>query len=276
MDGLSDDWVDVGTRREALYPSLPHGDFRFRLAASTDGQTWREAPASLAVKVLPRFYETRWFLALAIAGVGAVAWAASKVRTVQLARRHHEMERLVAEKTEELRRANEELSRLSFLDALTGLANRRRFDEALDEEWRRARRFGSPLALVMADVDAFKAFNDALGHPQGDRCLAAIAEVFLRSTRRAGDLAARYGGEEFAVLLPGLEWSSAEVFAEELRHAVESLAIPHPASPTGPVVTVSLGVAVCLPSPGLQASSLVDDADAALYRAKKAGRNRIA
>lgn len=276
MDGLSGDWVDAGTRREAFYPSLPHGSFLFRVAASADGKTWSEASAPLAVTVRPFFYQTVWFQALALAGVLAAIGTSYKLRIVQLRRRNQEMERLVEEKTEELRRANEDLSRLSFLDALTGLANRRRFDEALNYEWRRAQRFGTPLALAMGDVDAFKGYNDALGHPEGDRCLAAIAGVFLRSARRAGDLAARYGGEEFAVLLPGLDRPSALKLAEAIRRGVASLAIPHPASPTGSVVTVSLGVAVCLPSEEIPMASLVSDADAALYRAKKAGRNRTA
>jgi diguanylate cyclase (GGDEF)-like protein len=128
----------------------------------------------------------------------------------------------------------------------------------------------------MADVDAFKGYNDALGHPEGDRCLAAIAGVFLRSARRAGDLAARYGGDELAVLLPGTDQASALALAETIRHGVESLAISHPASPIGPAVTISLGVAACLPSEGLPMGSLVSDADTALYRAKREGRNRVA
>jgi diguanylate cyclase (GGDEF)-like protein len=186
------------------------------------------------------------------------------------------MKRLVEEKTEELQLANEALSRLSFLDALTGLANKRRFDEALSNEWRRAQRSGTPLALAMADVDGFKAYNDAFGHPQGDRCLAAIAGVLARSVGRAGDLAARYGGEEFVVLLPGVDRPSALQVAEAIRRGVAALAIPHPASPTGSVVTISLGVAACVPAQGSPMASLVSEADAALYRAKQAGRNRTA
>lgn len=185
------------------------------------------------------------------------------------------MERLVQEKTEELRRANDDLSRLSFLDALTGLANRRCFDEAFEKEWRRAQRFGTPLALVMADVDAFKAYNDALGHPEGDRCLAAVAGVFQRTVGRAGDLAARYGGEEFVVLVPGADGVMALAFAEKLRAACEELALPHPGSPTGPFVTISLGAAACQPVEGMAMGSLLADADAALYRAKHGGRNRV-
>jgi diguanylate cyclase (GGDEF)-like protein len=276
MDGLPGDWVDAGNRREAFFPSLPHGKFQFRIAASADGLTWREAPATLPITVQPFFYQTPWFVGLAIFSVFAGARLLYQFRTSQLRRRQVEMRRLVREKTEELRLANEHLSRLSFVDALTGLANRRRFDEALDEEWRRAKRFGTSLALVMADVDSFKAYNDALGHPQGDRCLAEVAGVFLGTVGRAGDLAARYGGEEFVVLVPGADLAMACAFAEKLREGCESLAMPHPASPTGPVVTISLGAAACLPLEGMSMASLVSAADAALYQAKHAGRNRVA
>ncbi len=276
MDGLPGEWVYAGSRREAFFPSLPHGSFRFRVAASADGKSWREAPTTLAVIIQPFFYQTPWFLGLALTIVLVAVGTVYRLRTVQLRLRHAEMERLVKEKTEELRRVNEHLSQLSFLDALTGLANRRRFDEALDEEWRRARRFKTSIALVMVDVDSFKAYNDALGHPEGDRCLKAIAGIFLHSVSRAGDLAARYGGEEFVILVPGADRLTTLAFAEMLRHTCEALAIPHPASPTGPFVTISLGVAACLPAEGMAMGSLVLEADAALYRAKNAGRNRVA
>lgn len=123
------------------------------------------------------------------------------------------------------KKANEHLSRLSFVDALTGLANRRCFDETLDKEWRRAGRLHMPIALVIADVDGFKLYNDAFGHPAGDSCLAAVADVFLQSVGRAGDLAARYGGEEFVVLIPASDHAAALAVAEGLRQACEALAI---------------------------------------------------
>lgn len=275
LEGLRGDWVDAGNQREAFFPGLPHGRYQFRVEASVDGRTWRAAPAAMAVTVQPFFFQTPWFYLLLGAGVAAAAGLGYRFRIIQFRRRQAEMERQVQEKTEELRRANEDLSRLSFLDALTGLANRRCFDEALEKEWRRAQRFGTPLALVMADVDAFKAYNDALGHPEGDRCLAAVAGVFQRSVGRAGDLAARYGGEEFVVLVPGADRAMALAFAEKLRAGCEALALPHPGSPAGPFVTVSLGAAACQPAEGLAMASLLADADAALYRAKHGGRNRV-
>jgi diguanylate cyclase (GGDEF)-like protein len=185
------------------------------------------------------------------------------------------MERLVATKTEELRIANEHLSRLSFADSLTGLANRRHLDEVLEREWRRALRLQAPLAIVVADIDAFKAYNDALGHPEGDKSLIAVAEVIRKATSRAGDFAARYGGEEFVILIPGADHAQATNFAEGLRAAIETRAIPHPASSVAPVVTFSVGVAAHVPTGGGTASGLFAEADAALYRAKQDGRNRV-
>jgi diguanylate cyclase (GGDEF)-like protein len=275
MEGLTRDWVDAGASREAVFPALPHGHYRFRVAASTDGVRWREAENPMAITVRPFLYQTLWFMGLAlVAGLAAIA-ALVRLRTHSLRARQIEMERLVALRTEELRLANEHLSRLSFIDALTGLANRRRFNEAADEEWRRARRSGSSLALVMADIDCFKPYNDVMGHLDGDRSLAAVAAVFSRAVGRAGDLAARYGGEEFVVLLPGADHAAALAVAEDIRVACAALAIPHPASEVGPVITLSLGVASCIPSDECSIESLIAQADAALYRAKQSGRNRV-
>jgi diguanylate cyclase (GGDEF)-like protein len=176
----------------------------------------------------------------------------------------------------ELERANAQLERLSLSDALTGLANRRRLDAALDLEWRRLARARRPLSLLLVDVDAFKAYNDGLGHPQGDECLRRVAAHLAEGVHRAGDLVARYGGEEFAVLLGGTGPADAAAVAGRLRAGVEALAIPHPASPAGAVVTVSVGVAGWVPGvDGDHPDELIGAADRALYAAKRAGRNRV-
>nr|WP_319564307.1 two-component regulator propeller domain-containing protein [uncultured Rhodoferax sp.] len=275
MDGITPQWVDTGSNHEVSFPALPHGNYRFRLAASMDGQHWSKADAELSITVQPFFYQTLWFKTLVLLMSVMTMVAVFRLRTRSLRMRHDEMERLVAQRTDELRLANEHLSRLSFVDALTGLANRRRFDDALAEEWRRANRHQTPLALVMADIDGFKLYNDALGHQEGDHCLTAVAGVFLRAAGRAGDLAARYGGEEMVFLMPGADHAAAWSMAEGLRAACEALAIPHPTSPVGPVVTISLGVASCIPSADTSAETLLAQADAALYRAKESGRNRV-
>lgn len=275
MDGLTPDWVDAGKSREATFAGLPPGSYQFRLAATVDGRRWREADAVLPIGVQPQLHQTLWFRTLAVLLVLAAGVGVFRLRTHQLRRRHAEMQRLVAERTEALRLANEHLSRLSFADALTGLANRRRLDEVLDAEWRRAARQQTPLAVVIADIDAFKAYNDTFGHPVADKCLAVVAEVIRQTAHRAGDFAARYGGEEFVVLIPGADMAAATAFAERLRLACEARAIPHPSSPVAPVVTISLGVASSVPPPDASPVTLVAEADAALYRAKQGGRNRV-
>ena len=175
---------------------------------------------------------------------------------------------------DELARANEELRRLAALDGLTGIANRRRFDEALQAEWQRGRRNGSPLALLLCDVDHFKLYNDGLGHPAGDLCLKKTAAVLTGQLKRPADLAARYGGEEFALLLPDTDLAGALRVAEACRAGLAQLALPHPGAQSG-VVTMSLGVACMLPGGDAPADVLVARADAALYAAKRGGRDRV-
>jgi diguanylate cyclase (GGDEF)-like protein len=185
------------------------------------------------------------------------------------------LEAIVRERTAELERSNHQLAALSSTDALTGLANRRRFDEVWAEEWQRAARNGLALALILIDVDHFKAYNDHHGHQAGDDCLRGVAAVLAREARRAGELVARYGGEEFVVVLPGIDAAEARDFAERLRAAVEAEAIPHGHAPAGPYVTLSMGVASSQPRHEADAEALLKDADVALYLAKRQGRNRV-
>jgi two-component system chemotaxis family response regulator WspR len=175
---------------------------------------------------------------------------------------------------EELARANEELRRLAALDGLTGIANRRLFDEAALAEWQRGRRQRTPLALLMCDVDHFKLYNDHLGHPAGDLCLKKMAAVLTGQLKRPADLAARYGGEEFALLLPNTDLAGALRVGEACRAGLEQLKLPHPGAPGG-VVTMSMGVACVVPGDEDGPGALIARADAALYGAKRDGRNRV-
>jgi diguanylate cyclase (GGDEF)-like protein len=173
-----------------------------------------------------------------------------------------------------------ELRRLTTVDPLTGIANRRAFDTALDTEWRRAFRNRANVSLLLLDVDCFKSFNDVYGHPAGDDCLRRIAGVLVGTARRGGELIARCGGEEFAVLLPGVGVAEANALAQRVCRSVRDLNIAHPASTVSAYVTVSIGVAATLPARSIdprQASpaSLVERADRALYAAKAAGRDRV-
>jgi len=190
------------------------------------------------------------------------------------------------------KRMADELRRIATIDVLTGVANRRRFDEAIERECRRARRSGEPMALLMVDVDHFKAFNDRYGHPAGDACLRMLAQAMVHACVRPADLVARYGGEEFVVMLPQTPRAGAQHMAHRILDTIEALAIDHEASPTSRHVTVSVGVA-CYDAdseswirPSAD-SRFIDDtltrgfpvelvqaADRALYCAKRAGRGQ--
>ncbi|HYH37076.1 MAG TPA: PleD family two-component system response regulator [Azospirillum sp.] len=173
-----------------------------------------------------------------------------------------------------LKRQTDLLRQLSFLDGLTGIPNRRRFDEVLALEWRRCSRSRLPLSVIMLDVDHFKAFNDRYGHQSGDDCLRAVSRLLSEHVMRPGDLVARFGGEEFVCLLPETDADGAARVAERLRAAVEAEAIPHAASPVAGHVTISLGCAGTVPPADRPPEELLDVADRALYEAKRGGRNR--
>jgi diguanylate cyclase (GGDEF)-like protein len=185
-------------------------------------------------------------------------------------------ERELLEATRQLSDLNALLTRLSLIDALTDIANRRNFDRALDKEWRRAARGAREIALIMIDIDYFKPYNDNYGHQGGDECLKAVTRVLKDTLRRPGDLLARYGGEEFAIVLPDTPQVGALKVAENLRAAVEGAALPHSFTKVpGNRVTITLGVASVVPVTGLLPKDLIAEADRALYEAKSKGRNRV-
>lgn len=172
------------------------------------------------------------------------------------------------------RAATEKMSELVLTDPLTGLANRRHFDQMLASEWDRAAREEHPLAVIMIDIDHFKAFNDSRGHAAGDECLKAVAKALRGHCTRPGDLVCRWGGEEFAVILPGTDGPGAGYLARELVEVVRALGLEHGKSEVSPCVTLSAGAASARPREDRSAAALVEKADAALYAAKQAGRNR--
>ena len=193
--------------------------------------------------------------------------------TRELRRRNDRLERLL----EAQKRSAAELEAMRYLasqDELTGAANRRHFNDLLRQEWSRGLREGTPLALLMADIDHFKAYNDTYGHPLGDLCLHQVADALRSSLRRPGDVLARYGGEEFAVLLPNTPADGALAVAETMVERVAELAMPHAAG-SGGIVTVSIGVAAVTPTATVGPGSLLQAADRALYEAKRKGRNQV-
>jgi diguanylate cyclase (GGDEF)-like protein len=187
---------------------------------------------------------------------------------------HEELEALVAARTKALKEANLKLEALSLTDVLTGLANRRRLDEVLGSELRRAIRSSQYLAIIMLDVDFFKKYNDYYGHQAGDDCLRKVANALQACCQRAGDLVARYGGEEFVLIVADADIAGTMILAETLRESIEALRLPHCGSEFG-YVTVSIGVAVQQPAQDHTAGLILGSADRAMYRAKLLGRNRV-
>ena len=195
----------------------------------------------------------------------------AKIRAMQ---RIIQMRQSLLVLTRKLDIANQELKRLTSLDGLTGIANRRHFDAVLLREWRRAMRLGEELSVIMADIDFFKLYNDTYGHQSGDECLRQIAQTLTHSMDCGGDLLARYGGEEFIAVLPGTSLSGASFVAEQMRKAISELNIAHPGTSFGRI-TASFGVASGVAMPETDPQDLVGAADLALYKAKHRGRNRV-
>lgn len=174
-----------------------------------------------------------------------------------------------------LTEANQKLQRFAYLDGLTHVANRRRFDQFLQHEWRRLMREHAPLAVIMADIDHFKAYNDLYGHQAGDECLRRVAGILRSAIQRPADMVARYGGEEFVIVLPNTDLVGAEIVAEKMRVLIRQQGISHEGSEVDTIVTLSLGVASMRPHPLKSSDELVEAADRALYQAKEAGRDRV-
>ena len=277
LEKVPTDWTAENARS---FTALPPGDYRLRLEArDADGIVAK--PVELAISIPMPFWRTPpALLALVVAGL-MVFYVLLRLREGQQRRREHQLVGLVRQRTLELetrglelRRINEELTRLSYHDPLTDLANRRMLLERLHGEWELAQARGTSLAFVLFDLDQFKAYNDHRGHLAGDDCLREIGRRIDAELPDEAATAGRYGGEEFGVVMPGLNLEQAIEQGERIRHAVESANLSHPTTPQG-VVTISVGVAAIVPRAGFSAELLIAAADAALYRAKAGGKNRV-
>ncbi len=261
-------WTAVPQREVT---ALGPGTYTFRVWGR-DAEGNIAGPRELAFVIQPAIWQTTWARALLVAAVLALATLLVRLRTRAHERRERELREMVEAKTRRLQRANSLLVELSYVDALTAVPNRRRFDELLAEEWKRAVRGATPLGLVLIDIDAFKAYNDDFGHREGDECLKLVASVLADGLARSGDAIARYGGEEFAVILPATDSVGALQVAETLRRRVEAQTLPQ-AGGARRQVTVSCGVAAMVPAVDQESGGLFQRADEALYRAKRAGGN---
>jgi len=280
LDPNDSGWSEWTTEPFTEFTNLWEGDYRLELR-TRNVRNMVSPVQSWSFTILPPWYRTSWAYALWVVLLMMVVALVSTVRNRQLRQRAKELEERVAEQTHELieknqalEHANVRLEQLSFDDPLTGIPNRRHFEETLRAEWNRAWRSGTTLAFILMDIDQFKELNDTRGHHVGDECLRQIGTFLEKSLRRSGDFAARYGGEEFALVLPNTELDGATRFAEQLRAGIEALAMPNPASRFG-VLTSSFGVAAIKPHEAVTPEDLIVCADRALYRAKAAGRNRV-
>lgn len=229
--------------------------------------------AELVVPLLQE--ETLWGLLIAHQCSGPRQWSTADVRLLQNLAVQVGIAIQQAKLHRQLTLANQSLKRMAYLDGLTQVANRRRFEQHLDGEWRRMSRQQASLSIILADIDYFKGFNDLYGHQAGDNCLRLVARTLNHAAKRPGDLVARYGGEEFAIILPNTDIKGAEAVAEEVRRAIRDRRISHRGSSIDAIVTMSLGVASCIPSGDLSAAHLVKHADEALYAAKNGGRDQV-
>ena len=280
MIGLEDHATEWSADNLRSFTALPAGDYRLRLEAR-DADGVAAQPIELALSIPLPFWRT-WPAVASLCVAGALAmYGLLRLRETQQRHREGQLVGLVRQRTSELetrglelRRINEELTRLSYHDPLTDLANRRMLLERLHGEWELAQARGGPLAFLLFDLDQFKSYNDQRGHLAGDDCLREIGRRIDAELPAPGDTAGRYGGEEFGVVLPGRTLEQAMAVGERIRHAVEAAALAHPGTPQG-VVTISVGVASLIPRAGFSAELLIAAADAALYRAKGAGKNRV-
>lgn len=288
LNGFDEAWTDAGKSAQVHFNSLPSGDYTLEAQARN-----RLIGKSPVTKLFDLQVRSPWwangFLSFPFAaGEAVLGLIESRRKNQRLLERTAELEKRVHERTAELetamdalQSANCELQLVSVTDSLTGVANRRNFDQMLDKELERARRGKTFIALIMIDVDCFKLYNDTYGHQQGDECLRSIAQK-ISASLRGGDVLARYGGEEFAIIVPNTDADGTVVIAERTRRIVENLQIPHLNSTAADFVTISLGVALfnfeeMLPAERLNGvtKSLISAADRALYQAKESGRNRV-
>jgi diguanylate cyclase (GGDEF)-like protein len=270
FDRRPSDWVVANTKE---YTNLGAGDYTLKVWGR-DARGNVSGPVALAFVVAPAPWLTAWAFAGYALLVGLLGWAVMQWRVRTLAARTRELETEVGARTRDLVAARDELARLATEDALTRIANRRRFDDVVAHEFRRAQRDGHRLTLALLDVDFFKKYNDHYGHAAGDACLLAVAQAIAAQCTRPADLVARYGGEEFALVLPETGDDGVRDLLRAVLAAVDALGIVHAESAVAPHVTVSLGAVTLIPTSGDDLAATLARADALLYAAKEAGRHR--
>lgn len=281
LEGAGSAWTETA-QRALQFARLAPGEYRLEVQAQDESGMWSDDEAAFPFRIMAPWYRTWWFAVVCALIPLVTVIVVARLRVLSGQRKERELLTIVEERTADLQQrtadlqhANEELSRLSLTDPLTGLANRRALDQLLEKECARMNRTGVPVSLILFDVDFFKKLNDSLGHQSGDEYLISVAKELKGVAKRSMDMAARYGGEEFALVLPETDLPTARLIAESARAAIAGRNLPHPASAIGPFVTVSAGIASGMLEEWSTPEKLISSADRMLYRAKELGRNRV-
>lgn len=282
LEGFDKKWHYAGSNSNTSYTNLDGGNYTFKVKAANNDEVWSESVRELDIYISTPPWKRWWAISLYGLIFSYIIVMIVRYRTRKFTLKINEQNRInellekkVKQRTKELMSANEELKRLSNIDGLTRIYNRRYLDDYLEKEWNRQLRNRKPISIIMCDIDFFKPYNDYYGHIQGDQCLIKVANALKGSIQRTTDVLARYGGEEFCFILPNTDNKGAVTVAENARVNIEKLKLEHRKSLTYDFVSISLGVATIIPSPDMTIESSIKLADKALYKSKEGGRNRV-
>jgi diguanylate cyclase (GGDEF)-like protein len=276
LEGIDDGWIYAKNRRIAQYGNIPAGKYTFSVKVKTTTTDWMTTKTSISIVVTPQYYETVWFKLLIGLLTLAIIYLAYRIKIAQLKRHNRALEKAIQQRTADLQNANILLNQLAREDGLTGVINRRAFNEILEQECGLAEQSSSELCLLLIDIDYFKQYNDAFGHLAGDECITKIAAIISQTCDQSEAVVARYGGDEFAVILPMIDKYSALTVANKICHKVLSQAISHPNSKVAGVVSVTVGVGSINDAKTKTMVELISGADKGLYNAKNNGKNQAA
>ena len=282
LEGVDDNWIYIDDRSHVSYTNIEGGEYTFRVKSVNGDQNWSKEELVVQVRIDSPPWRRWWayfsYISLILTFATVVLSWRLKQHKNEIIRNKMFVEKLeekVLERTIELKLVNKKLERLSSLDDLTSLYNRRYFEERYSSEWSRLQRVNLPLSVLMCDIDHFKLYNDYYGHQAGDRCIKKVAGIITEQCVRPTDIAVRYGGEEFLIVLPQTDEIGAMKVANAIRASINEESIKHEYSSTSSHITISIGVSTDIPQSDIDPKILIEKADKALYECKNNGRDQI-
>jgi len=282
LEGVDEDWIYITDRNHVSYTNINGGDYTFTVKAANSDNIWNDSELKINISISSPPWRRWWaylsyFVLLSTMVSAVLIWKTGKHRKEIAIHKSFvdKLEEKVLERTVELKLVNKKLERLSNIDDLTSLYNRRYFEKQYYAEWNRLQRVQLPISVLMCDIDHFKLYNDYYGHQSGDRCIQEVSKIITEHCVRPTDLAVRYGGEEFLVILPQTDADGAMNVANSIRESIEGKKMKHNYSSASSYVTISIGVASIIPDQEIPPLLLVENADKALYECKDGGRNKV-